>query len=291
MPGDYRPVPLPDFLTMRGGDPALVGKELLGIITHAISQHPRSLQTRIGPSEIGNPCALRLGYKFMSAPDFNHDQGVGWKPFIGTAVHEKLERIFDLFNLSFAETVAPGDERFYIETRVPAGYIGPEEIDGSCDLYDRVTAGVIDWKVVGPTQLKKYKSQMKVGKPVGEGGLQYRTQGHAYGAGWVRLGLPVDYVMIVFLPRNGELHDTHIWYEPFDRSVAEAGFLRVQGIKTVVDTLKLDGLKLLPTAEAYCFRCPYYSRNATDLRDGCPGHPDMQATPKASPLTLQGKPA
>lgn len=280
--------PLPERLLSRGGSPALVGKELIGIISHAISQHPRTLQVRIGPSEIGNPCARRIGYKLLLAPSFNLEEAVSWKPFIGTAVHEKLEKIFGLFNHNPQYGDVP---RFYIETRVPAGWIDEEVVDGSCDLYDRVTCGVIDWKVVGPTQLKKYKRILKVGQPVtDDAAMQYRVQAHAYGAGWKRLGLPVDYVMIVFLPRNGELSDTHIWYEPFDQAVADAGFARAQGIKTTVDTLGIAGLSLLPIAEAYCFRCPYYVRDSTDVRHGCPGFP-TEPRPYHSPITLEGKPA
>lgn len=279
---------LPDRLLMRGGSPGLVGKELISVIAHAISQHPRTLQVRIGPSEIGNPCARRIGYKLLLAPSFNLEQAVSWKPFIGTAVHEKLERIFDAFNNDPTYGDTP---RFYIETRVPAGWIDEEVVDGSCDLYDRVTCGVIDWKVVGPTQLKKYKKILKPGvRPTDDDAMQYHTQAHAYGAGWVRLGLPVDYVMIVFLPRNGELSDTHIWYETFDQEVADAGFQRAQGIKTTVDTLGIAGLDVLPFAEAYCFRCPYYVRDSQDLRHGCPGFP-TEPKPYNPPITLKGKPA
>ena len=76
-----------------------------------------------------------------------------WLPHIGTCVHAGNEHIFDLVNVTLADgaTAGPmtGHERFLIENKVTTCNLGPDEIDGSTDLYDRVTAIVIDWKVVG----------------------------------------------------------------------------------------------------------------------------------------------
>ena len=279
--------PLPDNLLMRGGDPALVGKELLDIIAHAIAHQPRTLQKAIGPSEIGHPCQRRLGYKLLSAPDMNKNQGVGWKPFIGTCVHHELEGVFADNNLFYRTWFSEDHDRWLGESKVNVGALGygPDgtDIEGHSDLYDRVTCGVIDWKIVGPNPLKNYKAHGP--------GQQYRTQAHAYGRGFVRRGLPVDYVMIVFLPRNGELMpDTHIWFEPYDESVALAGLERVNAIKTVTDTLGRAGLAHLKTADAYCYRCPFFTRDSVDLQFGCPGHPTDKPAAKPA-LSLGGKPS
>lgn len=264
----------------RGGDPGAVGNELLGIIKNHIENQPRSLQVKIGPSEIGQACARRIGYKLLNAPEFNPQQIVPWKAFVGTCVHTALAGIFDQHNLAYSARVSPGDERFLIEHKVTVGQLGPDEIDGHTDLYDRVTCGVIDWKIVGPAPLKEYRSKQ-------DPGPQYRSQGHLYGRGWQRgYGLPVDYVMIVFLPRNDELHKTYIWHEPYDERVALDALTRVSGIKGAVDALGVDALAVLPSTDNYCYRCPYHKEDSTDPRHGCSGH----SRPTPSPaLTLKGK--
>jgi hypothetical protein len=67
--------------------------DLMDAIRHKITHHPRSLQKRIGPSEIGNPCDRRIGYKLLGQPE--NPRGDAWKPTIGTAVHAWLEEALD----------------------------------------------------------------------------------------------------------------------------------------------------------------------------------------------------
>lgn len=278
---EWIPTPLPPAFDRRGQTtPQQLGDELLAIITNAIANQPRTLQKRIGPSEIGHPCARRIGYKLLGAPDLNPNQGVAWKPFIGTAMHHELEHVFDKFNQAYMLTTG-GQERFMVESKVCAGEINGEDIEGHTDLYDRATATVIDWKVVGPAPLKKYRKEGP--------GSQYRTQGHAYGRGWRRKGLPVDQVMIVFLPRNDELHKTYIWSEPYDEQVAVDGFTRAEGIAAMTKHIGTGCLDLLPTANAYCYRCPYYRAGSMDLTKGCPGDPEAEQYGAGQPaLTFAG---
>lgn len=275
----WAPHPLPAQLQHRGGD---VGPELLAIVEDAIANHPRSLQKRIGPSEIGNPCARRIGYTLLEAPTFN--PRVNWKAFVGTAMHEKLEAVLDAhnLNLAFTDPAWPaGEERFYVEQRVSAGEIADQVIDGSTDVYDRVTCTVIDWKLVGPTKIRDYKRNGP--------GSQYRIQVHAYGRGWIRRGLPVDRVMIAFLPRNGELRDSVLWSEPYDEQVAVDGFTRANGIAATTTAMGVRALPVLPTADAYCTHCDYFKHASTDLTQGCPGHPGA-LDPAPPALTIAGKP-
>lgn len=254
---------------MRRGQPDALGKELLAIITDAIVNQPRSLQTKIGPSEVGHPCARRIGYKLLNAPHVNRGQGVPWKPFVGTAVHAQLEDVFGTYDHTRAIASPAGYEpRWLTEMKVDVGVLGggPDDvIEGSCDLYDRMTATVIDWKVVGPAPLKSYRASGP--------GQQYRSQAHLYGRGWGRRGLPVDTVMIVFLPRNDELHGTYVWHERYDEQVAIDALNRATGIKAVIDAFGNRSMHLLPTADAWCFRCPYYRSGSIDLSSGCPGDP------------------
>lgn len=275
----WQPTPLPDHLTQRGGDPMLLGKELLHIIEQDIINQPRSLQKRIGPSEIGHPCPRRIGYKLLGAPEWN-DQ-INWKAYVGTAMHAQLEKVLDAHNLAHEPQI--GEERFYIEQKVSAGEINGETIDGSTDVYDRVTATVVDWKLTGPSMRKGYARNGP--------GHTYKTQAHAYGRGWTRLGLPVDNVMIVFLPRNEDLRHTVIWHEPYDEQIAIDGFNRASAIDSTCKALGVAALAQLPTADAYCTRCPFYVAGSQNLAAGCPGDPQARTSTPAPALSMTGGPA
>ena len=238
-----------------------IADTLTAAIKNAITQHPRSQQTRIGPSEVGQECARRIAYKLLGQPENSH-RDAPWLPTIGTAVHAWLEGVFDNDNLTHAPE-RDHQERWLVETRVNVGEINGTIITGSADLFDRFTGTVIDWKIVGPTTLRKYKSKGP--------GQQYRTQAHLYGRGFARAGHQVNRVMIAFLPRNAELTDAHIWSEPYDESIAVAALARATGISLTVNTLGHTGLAAVPTTESYCNFCPYLQRGSTDLSTGCPG--------------------
>jgi hypothetical protein len=244
---------LDERLMQRGGDPELVAAEYLHVIRDAIDNHPRSLQKTLGPSEVGNPCARRLGYKLLDVETVNRNDDTPWLPTIGTGVHSWLED-------TFREANRDKDTRWLVEMRVDVG----DGIEGHLDLYDRVTATIYDHKIVGPTQLRKYKASGP--------GQEYRTQIHLYGRGLTRRGLPVDTVSIAFLPRNSELRDAYIWSESYDEQMALDGLKRLTGITLTVEALGTAALEQLPTEDAYCHRCPWFSAGSTDLSTGCPGH-------------------
>lgn len=248
---------LPDSLRSIGSDPALLGDELLHLIKARIAAHPRSRQKALGPSEIGHPCSRRLGYQLLDVEE--NEQPPNWKATIGTAVHAWLEQMLQ------ADNDAAGFTRWYVEQKVTVGDVLGEPVDGHCDAFDRVTSTSVDWKVVGPTQLRKYRSHGP--------GEQYRAQGHSYGRGWASKGLPVENVAVMFLPRNGDLKDAVWWSEPYDEQVAVAALNRLHGITLTTKTLGLAALPALPTADAYCSYCPYFSAGSTDLAAGCPGDP------------------
>lgn len=253
--------PLPQHLSGRGGSPDLVGRELMEAITNAIVNHPRSLQTRIGPSEIGTACARKIAFKLLGMPE--REQKPNWKATVGTAIHAWLEQVLDADNERWI--VQAGEPRWMIEHKVPVGNLNGVDIDGNCDVYDRVTAGVVDWKTTSKTRLRGYRS-----KGPGE---QYRVQAHTYGRGWRMLGHPVDYVMIVFLPRDGELDDAYIWWEPYDEQVAIDAMQRANGIALAVEGLGNGALSLFPAVDNFCSFCPYYRPGVEDLDVGCPGFP------------------
>lgn len=249
--------------TQRGGDPDLAAGEYLDVIEAAINAHPRSQQEALGPSDLGHKCSRRIGYQMLGVEPVNLHQGVAWKPAIGTAVHTWLETVFDAWNVT--NDSYAGAERFLVETTVEVGEVNGVPVQGHADLYDRVTATVVDWKVVGNPQLGDYKANGP--------GQQYRYQAHLYGRGFARAGHPVDTVMIVFLPRADELHKRVVWHEPYDEAVALEALERAEGIHLAVDALGAQALAALPTADAYCHRCPFHRPGSTDLATGCPGDP------------------
>jgi hypothetical protein len=207
------------------GDPALLFDELLYEIRQHIDNHPRSQQTTIGPSEIGMPCARRLGHKLAGTePPETRDK---WLATIGTATHAWLEHALEAANARWVAEC--GRPRFLVEQRVTVGSIGGAPVTGSTDVYDTVTSTVVDWKIVGPTRLKHYRRHGP--------GQQYRVQGHLYGRGWAAKGYPVDAVMVAFLPRNAELRDAFHWSEPYDEQVAVDALARANRVNALVQVL------------------------------------------------------
>lgn len=226
-------------------------------IEASMAAHPRSQQTEIGPSEIGNPCDHCLAARLAHWPKA---EGAAWLPFIGTAVHAELDVIM---------TMANRDRyRWATEQKVMVGTIGGREIWGSCDLYDHDTGTVIDWKIVGKTTLDKARRQ-------GPSDV-YRTQVNLYGQGWVNAGYQVSSVAIVFYPRNAMSLDHAIWWSaPFDPTLAAAALDRANRIHANLTALAAVSADLrdqwitsLPR-DPDCFDCSRY--------------PDRPTTP--SPLT------
>lgn len=233
----------------------------VAVITNAITQAPRSLQKRIGPSEIGHPCARRIAYKLAGVEPVN--VSASWRPTVGTAVHEWLADTFAAANRDLDAA------RYLIELSVAV----TDEITGSVDLYDRAAHLVNDWKVVSPTSLKKYRANGP--------GEQYRTQVHLYAYGLTRRGLPVDDVAITFLPNSGELHEAVFWTEPYDEQVATDALQRLSTVQGLVDAAGAGAAAVLPTDgadPAWCRYCPFYLPASTDLTAACPG-----AVKKAAP--------
>lgn len=261
---------LPGSHEQRGGDPSLVGKELLHLITEHIDRNPRSLQTAVGPSELGTPCKRKLAYKLLNHPEINTGDPA-WFPTIGTAVHTWLEQMLTATNDSSVI------DRFYLEERVTIGQVGGEDVSGSCDVYDRVTATIVDWKIVGDTALAKYKKNGP--------GDQYRRQAHLYGRGFQLRGLPVDTVSVMFLPRNKMLHHAHYWHEPYDEQIALDTLATADTIHGLITAGGIHALPLIPTSDDHCTYCPYRQQGSTDPSVACPGETSYAETHQA-PATL-----
>lgn len=263
---------LPPIATQRGANPGLLYDEILHEIRGAIHNEPRNAQRRPGPSVLGSPCARKIGYHFTETEPVNLDPDA-WKPTVGKAVHSWLEDTLRLLN----HRLDPDNPRFLLEFAVDVGEAGGTSITGRCDVYDRVTCAVIDWKILGDASLKRYR---KANHP----GEQYRAQLHLYGRGWRRRGMPVESVHIVGLPQNASLSDAWHWHEPFDEQVAVDALLRADTIAGLIAAAGTAALEVLPTAPAYCSWCPFFLPASTDVTTACPGHVEAVVQLPAEPI-------
>lgn len=245
-------------------DPNIVTDELFDLISESMTNQPRSLQRRIGPSEIGVECDRRIAYRLAGTEAVN-DRGPAWKPYVGTSLHEQ-----------FANTIAKEEinrfnndveiPRWRVEERVTVGNIGNTAITGSCDLFDQHTGLVLDWKFTTKNMIRtKYK-------PHGPG-EQYRVQAHLYGRGFVNAGHIVRNVAIVFMTRDGEFTDRYVWTEPYDEQVALDALARATSIQNSLEALGSEfTIEAMPTSASSCQWCPFYAKGSTDLTEACPGH-------------------
>ena len=189
---------------------------ILAVIEDAITNHPRSLQKSIGPSEIGTECDHCLAAKLAGWDQVR--EGSAWLPTVGTAVHTWLEReaftraMFDAFNRP----------RYLMERRVAVGTIDGVEITGSTDLVDVVAGRTWDWKIVGATTLKSAKVSPS---------KRYIVQQMLYALGWRRLGILITDVGIAYLPRNDvSLRKAVFWSAPFDEAIALEALARADAM-------------------------------------------------------------
>lgn len=131
--------------------PETVLDELLEEIRHGITNQPRSLQRRIGPSEIGDPCPKALLHKLNG--DEETDRGVAWKAWVGTGIHAMLEQTFTNPDAVGQNPDRDGGPRYLLEQRVTVGHVDGQPVTGSCDLFDRESGTIVDWKALAINEL------------------------------------------------------------------------------------------------------------------------------------------
>lgn len=218
-----------------------IKSELERVILSGIAGHERSQQRLIGPSSLGTPCKRELAFKLMS-PEPGESPTTQWRQTVGTAVHEKLERIFNA-----------SESGALTETRVNVGEVylpgkGMVEISGTADLFYKET--VVDFKVPGITSLR---NKRKNGP-----GQQYRLQSHLYGRGFIRAGYDVKRVAILALPNSGEWRDRWWWWEPYREDLAIKALERAIKIGKAIDEFGLEAvIEALEPVDNYCHRCPF----------------------------------
>jgi hypothetical protein len=149
----------------------------------------------------------------------------------------------------------------------------PGNLAGSCDLFDRDTCLVTDWKLTSPERLRTYAADGP--------GPKYRIQAHLYGRGLASAGERVTDVSVAFLPRATTLDGIHVWSEPYDPAVADKALQRFAAIRDALIALDPEANPgrwgFFPTAPGSCRYCPWLKPGSRYLAGGCPGHLDDAA--------------
>lgn len=237
-----------------------IGLEILSDLTDVIkwtdNNSARSLQTTIGPSELGSLCDRKIAYRLAGTPEANW-----WSDplpaIVGTAVHTWLEKAVNGFQKTHFM------DRWITEITVQPDPL----VKGHCDLYDKQFKTVIDWKTVSPTKLKAWKSS---GPPE-----HYQAQVNLYAMGLIRAGYEVSKVCLIAVPRSGWLKDMQIWIDDYSPDLAQESLKRMYGIANSMikagDDLAFSEIDSVPGFE--CSYCPWY-RGGDKKPDasGCPGN-------------------
>lgn len=239
----------------------LIKSELTEIIRWADKNSPRSLQTDLGPSELGSPCDRRLGYR-MAGVDSVNRQFDPWAAIVGTAIHSWLEKAIKDW------CAAHGNTNWVVEQLIQI----TDVIRSHPDLFNVARGTVIDHKSAGPDVMKKVRAE---GPPIG-----YQIQTMCYGYAYEKLGYKVNKVALAFYPRSGWLKNMYVWTAKYDRSIAELALNRPPSIAATL--LQLDVLsephrweQVPATPSNDCGWCPWYNQNLTREQgasdQGCPG--------------------
>jgi hypothetical protein len=191
--------------------PAALGT---AIVQQISAPKARDKQVLIGPSSIGDPCAYCVGQLMAASLPHHRRKPERWAlaPWLGTAVHYWLEHHVEL------------GEGWHSELDVPVAEIdGYGMITGHIDGYSEVAETVVDYKIVGDNTLKKLRQYGL--------GPQYHYQRNLYGMGVAYAGLPVKYVMNLYIPRNGTgARDIVAEVDHYDAAAAQEALDRAEVI-------------------------------------------------------------
>jgi hypothetical protein len=256
--------------------------ELRDVLMAYDASRPRSMQTRLGPSELGTPCQQQVARKLAGAPRQPVTKPV-WAPFQGTAVHAEMEKVVAFWNGQLGRVRWLAEDELRID----------DEIRGHGDAYDLDYDTVVDWKHVGTTALKKLRTARKAGKPAaGQVSPEYRTQAHLYGVGHDRKDRPVKFVRLVLLARSWQYDDSDEWTEEWQPDVAFAALHRYYETQDLLTALDVAGnpdniaaVPPAPSADA-CAWCPFHAPGQPAGWAGCPG--DTQATQRVVDRFTEG---
>jgi hypothetical protein len=231
--------------------------ELRMVIGKAAMNAPRSRQSAVGLSEVGDPCLRKLAYKILDFDKTNRSSDP-WPSIQGTAIHSWLAE-------QFADQYDGEENQLYlVETPVKAA----EGLEGTADLFDIRQGMVIDHKCVGATSMNNAKKRGMT--------EQQRVQINLYGLGFENAGYEVSKVALAFYPLGGRLDGMHTIVEPYNRKIATDAITRYENLQALVWQLDPENTPaswdLLPMTISYlCTYCPWLLPKSRNLTKGCPG--------------------
>lgn len=257
-------------------------KTLRGVFEDAAARSPRTLQSHLGPSELGVMCDRQVAGKLAALPVTNHVVDP-WPSIVGTACHAWAADAFTADNLRYGYT------RWLAEQRVTPH---PEH-PGTADLYDAAELAVVDHKFLGESSMQKVRKQPP---------RKYIVQLLLYGLGYLNLGLPVTRVVLAAYPRTkASLDDMYIWehattYDGADGDLLALVFRQTEYRKNWAQHILAGGTpeqqmgRLRDVSadtgedrDSECYFCPFYRPQASqDGMYGCPG-PDTQTKGSSTP--------
>ena len=180
-------------------------KELLLHVLHAKdASRDRSLQTEVGPSEIGG-CRRKVWYRLNAQPHTNENQSK-LAAIMGTAIHAAIEEAIG--------TLDPEGKEYLVETEVAFG-----DMKAHVDLFVPSTGAVIDWKTSKIKNLSYFPSN------------QQRWQVQLYGYLLTKNGYQVNTVNLVAIARDGAEKDIKVHTEPYDETMALAALSWLANVK------------------------------------------------------------
>lgn len=247
--------------------------EMKRILHEAAARAPRTLQTHLGPSELGVECDRQVAGKLAALPATNHVVDP-WPSMRGTALHAYAADAFT------GDNDRSGRLRWLAEQRV----VPTEEHPGTADLYDADEQAVVDHKFLSASSMAKARSGLVHGAPLAQlRPRKYVVQLLLYGLGYLRLGLPVRRVVLAAYPATaGSLDGLYVWdYDIVEHDV-EVWELISQVLDVELPRRKQLGAMILaglPLTEVpatpdsdECYFCPFYRpQSGHDGGPGCPG--------------------
>ncbi len=247
------------------GPPASTVALMRDVLADLDASRPRSMQTALGPSELGTPCQRQLAMKLAGIPRQLPDSRPPWAPMQGTAIHGLMEEALHAHNAKL------GYPRWVVEERLHMD----DEISGSGDAFDVDNCMVVDWKYVGVTTLREVKRKTVPNELLVK--PEYRVQPHLYGYGHERAGRTVHWVRLVFLARSHNYDDSAEWTERYDPDIAIKALDRYYATQDLIANLRVadqpDLWDLVPAAPGKpCDWCPFRRLGGPADGTGCPGN-------------------
>jgi len=213
-------------------------KDLLLEVLHAKDAgRSRSVQTQVGPSEIGG-CRRKVWYRLNGQSTTNFSE-LKLAAIMGTAIHASIEEAITELD--------PKGEKYWVETEVE--YNG---MKAHIDLFIPETGDVVDWKTSKIKNLSYFPSK------------QQRWQVQVYGYLLEKSGKgKVKNVNLVAIARDGDERDVKVHTEPYDEAVALEAMAWLDGVKASTEMPEPE------KDESYCkFYCKYYDASG---EMGCAG--------------------